>query len=228
VHAPADCAWLFQNAFVSSRWRLLWEGYRRWFDEVDLTDVYGYYRLQVQLMLADRPGRRLVAKWPFHLWALDALLRAFPDARIVQIHRDPAVCAASYMSLQRMAGRRLPPDVVDAVAAATIPELLTRAERARRAHPADHFIDVGYAELCSDPLGAVRRIYDRLGAPLGPDAERRMRRWLADNPQHKHGRHDYDTDRADVAAVRERCADYYRSYERLLAAAPRDREARTP
>jgi hypothetical protein len=40
-------------------------------------------------------AERWVLKSPGHLWALDALLAVYPDARIVQTHRDPLQVIAS-------------------------------------------------------------------------------------------------------------------------------------
>ena len=76
-------------------------------------------------------------------------------------------------------------------------------------------MDVQYAELLSDPIAAVRRVYDHLGVALSAEAETRMRAWLAAHPQNRHGTHRYQLDdfeltRADVdrafTAYRERFA----------------------
>ena len=38
-------------------------------------------------------------KSPLHLYSIDALLAVFPDARIIQTHRDPGTVAGSGCSL---------------------------------------------------------------------------------------------------------------------------------
>jgi hypothetical protein len=93
--------------------------------------------------------------------------------------------------------------------------MVAAALEARAAAPADTFLDVAYADLVADPLGAMRRVYAWLDRPLLPAAEAAMRAFLAANPQHKHGRHrywleDFGLDPRDVerrfAAYRERFA----------------------
>ncbi len=43
-------------------------------------------------------------------------------------------------------------------------------------------------------MATVRRIYAQFMMPLTPAAERRMRKFLAENQQDKHGRHHYAPD----------------------------------
>ena len=42
---------------------------------------------------------RLALKDPFHMWHLDALLAVYPDATIIQLHREPAEIVPSFASL---------------------------------------------------------------------------------------------------------------------------------
>ena len=53
-------------------------------------------------------------------------------------------------------------------------------------------VDVDLKELHTDPMAAVRRIYDAFGLVLAPASEAKMRRWLADNGREKHGKNAYD------------------------------------
>jgi hypothetical protein len=72
-----------------------------------------------------------------------------------------------------------------------------------------------FAELVADPIEMARRIYDNFGLDLDDAAERRMHRFLADNPQGKHGKHSYRLEQfaLDPEVERERFRfyqDFYR------------------
>jgi hypothetical protein len=71
-----------------------------------------------------------------------------------------------------------------------------------------------FADLVKDPIAMVARIYEHFGLELGSDAERRMRAFLADNPQGKHGRHSYTLEEfgLDRAVERERYRFYQEHY----------------
>jgi Mn-dependent DtxR family transcriptional regulator len=72
------------------------------------------------------------------------------------------------------------------------------------------FVDVHYRDTLADPIGTVRRIYDAFGFELSDDAERRMRAYMADNQQHKHGQHRYTLEQfsLDAEETRARFATY--------------------
>ena len=137
-------------------------------------------------------------KAPAHLYALDALLAIYPDALIVQTHRDPRMVLGSVasltLSLQSAFAEPLDPAEIGREVLQSWTEGLERGMHVRHSGPAgaERFFDVNYQQLLADPIGTVRRIYAHFGLPLTAAAEDRMRSHLNDNPQHKHGRHAYD------------------------------------
>jgi hypothetical protein len=129
-----------------------------------------------------------------HAYALETLLELFPDACVVQTHRDLAQVIPSLCSL-RLIGRGVyseDPDPRRVVGEASdhVLRLLRGALRARERHPGRVY-DLAYRDLVADPHGVVRRINEHFGLPLSAAAEEAMRVWLANNPQGKHGRHRY-------------------------------------
>jgi hypothetical protein len=81
--------------------------------------------------------------------------------------------------------------------------------------PPDRVVDVHYGAFMADPFGTIRTIYDRLGAELTPDAEARMRTFLAENRADKHGAHEYsfaDTG-LDAASVRDQARRYVEYFD---------------
>ena len=101
---PDECLKLIENTFTSPHFLLYfhipsyWDWLRR--QGVDVSaKVYEYHRRQLQLIGRGNSDIRWVLKAPVHLFFLDALLRIYPDARIIYLHRDPAVAIPSFCSL---------------------------------------------------------------------------------------------------------------------------------
>ena len=205
------CSVLFHNEYhVPS--------YQDWLDDpaFDWAPVYAFHRRQLQHLQWRNPRERWVLKTGAHMWALDALLATYPDACVVQTHRDPVKVATSYASLTTLV-RAMASDAVDphAVAADWTPRLARALERAMDVRdagrvPAERFHDVSFPALISDPMKVVEGIYERFGIALSGEAADRMRRFIADNPQGKHGVHRYAPAEygLDVPALRARFARY--------------------
>ncbi len=73
--------------------------YSRWLAQQDWTPAYLRHRKNLQLIGLNDPGKRWVLKNPSHLFALDALMAAYPDALVIQTHRAPSTIIASMCSL---------------------------------------------------------------------------------------------------------------------------------
>src|SRR6185295_10299857 len=148
-------------------------------------------------------------------WALDALLAVYPDAHIVQTHRDPLTVIASLASLVAVL-RGMASDAVDPVAIGAewterLAAGLERSMAVRAGVPDDgRIFDMPFAEFIRDEIGMVRRIYAHFGRTLDVEAEGRMRRFLAANPKDRHGAHRYTLGSAglDPATERRRYAAY--------------------
>jgi hypothetical protein len=194
--------------------------YQAWLESADLRWVYASHRRLLQYFQWKTPAATWALKSPGHLWALDALLAEYPDARIVQTHRDPLKVLASLTSLVTVL-RSLASDTIDPrEIARDWSERLARGlartmrVRAERALPASQVLDVHFGEFMADQIGMVRRIYAHFGLTLSGEAEARMRRFLAENPSDKHGAHTYTLAAAglDADVERRRFADYQQHF----------------
>lgn len=188
--------------------------YIRWLDEQDLVPGYVSMRRQLQVLSLHVRRDYWVLKAPAHLFGLDALLKVFPDASIVQTHRDPRKVIPSVAALA-LGIRGLTADPVDVHGLGTgflsaLAKAPNRAIDARAAAGPERFFDVRYEAFVADPIGTVDAICRYFGYVFTPEYEAGARRYLAENPQHKHGVHRYGLDdfNLDGAAVDETFARY--------------------
>jgi hypothetical protein len=192
--------------------------YTAWYEGGDHVAAYRHHRRLLGLVGGADP-RRWILKYPVHLKHLGALLAVYPDACIVQTHRDPAQVMASYVEL--IAGFRAIFEAdIDrrAIAQEQLEVWATGAERAiavRAQHDPAQFHDVVFADFVADPIAAVRGIYARFDLELSADAERRMRAWQGGDPDGAHARPRRAADDLGLprAAVLERFAGYMRHFD---------------
>lgn len=171
-----------------------------WLDEQDQLPGYQYLArllqfLQWQHRQQGRARDRWVLKSPHHLGFLPELFRVFPDATVVQTHRDPmdsipSICSLCFQ-LETMGCDSSDPKATGAHWSAGWATYLDRALAYRNEGHADRFLDLWFLDSVRDPVGTVARVYEFLGRELTPIAEQKMRRWTEDNAREKRASHSY-------------------------------------
>lgn len=191
--------------------------YRRWADQQDMGTWYAFLRRLLQLFQWQdgSPAKPWLLKAPEHMGYLELLFETFPDATIVETHRDPVTAIAS-IAVLTVASRRMYTDEPEPEEAGRFTldhwggSLRTLVAR-RPELEADHsFVDAPYREITGAAMGLIERIYAAAGLNLTDEARAAMRAWEADNPQGKHGQHRYALDEAglDEDTVRAAFAAY--------------------
>jgi Sulfotransferase family len=190
-------------------------GYMRWLlNEADMAPAYRWHRAFLQHLQTDDRPRRWLLKAPAHTWHLPALLAEYPDAVVIQLHRDPLRVVASVSGLVTYLRTAVSEGRTPAETAAEYVEplldALARAEQARDSGllTPNQVIDIGYRDFVADPLRTVHGIYDRLGIPLSATAEQAMRDFLAACPAHTGSRYGFAETGLDAGALRGRVQGY--------------------
>ena len=217
-----ECWQLLRQSLTSVSYECLarLDGYSSWLVDVDWVPAYRRHRRNLQLIGANDPDRRWVLKNPSHLFALDALLEVYPDAVVVQTHRDPRKSMASMCSLAHRTAAdwstRFTPEYIGASQLDLWARGVETFDAARARHEADPasratFLDVTHRELLDDPAGCVERVYAATGVELSDDVraavEAENARSLSGDraPTHRYTLADYGL---SEEAIAERFAGY--------------------
>jgi hypothetical protein len=149
--------------------------YADWLKTADRVPAYERFRRNLQLIGSSEPEKRWVLKNPSHLPSLPALFEVFPDALVVQTHRDPLVTVPSACSLSATSTRGWSDVFVGEVIGQDIlrqQAAEVAAARAARAHlPSKQILDVQYDDLVADPVGTARFVHESFDLPWGEEIE---------------------------------------------------------
>jgi hypothetical protein len=194
---PQECVSMLSTELASVAFQLLYRvpSYSRWLhEEADLAAVYRGHRRWLQLLQWRCPGR-WVLKSPCHLWHLRALVAAYPDALLVQTHRDPLKVLSSLTSLATTL-RKLASDAIDPHAIAREwshwnAVAYEHAVRARTEGWIDpqRVLDLHFTDFVGDPFATLERLYAFAGLDFTPEAQRLMRSYWEAHPADEHGKH---------------------------------------
>lgn len=221
---PQECGMMLETAFQGINPTMLFRlpGYYEWYRQADTRFGYQVHRMWLQHLSWKNPRRRWVLKVQEHAYHLPELLSIYPDAILVQPHRDPVTVMASISRLIEVI-RCVSFETIDRAALGQ--ELLhlwhdgqVASMAWRKANPQVKVLDLRFRDIVADPVAAVRRVYDHAGMDFTPESERAVSNWWAANPSDKHGQHRYEL--ADYGLTREQVetvyADYIEAYGAFL------------
>lgn len=165
--------------------------YEAFLRSADLTPAYTWQRRFLQHLQLEDPGKRWVLKSPDHVYGLKALFAVFPDAVIIQTHRNPVEVLKSSADLTRVLrglyGWPADPEEIQTRETKMLAEGTERFIEFRDSHPelAARFIDVKYTELVAEPVATVRSIYERLQSPWPESLAERLRNLVANRSRYR-------------------------------------------
>ena len=194
---PQECIAITAQAVRSLRFLVTYRlpDYADYLAQTDMRPAYHWHRNFLQQLQHGQPSLRWVLKAPGHLADLDALLAEYPDAVVIQTHRDPVQTIPSLASLRLNMRRAFArdPDATEigAEVSAYWHDALQRCQRVRDTSAAERFVDVCYDDLMRDPAATLASVSAQIGLPWRSEDAQRLQLYLQQNPQGKHGRHNY-------------------------------------
>jgi hypothetical protein len=194
--SPHECVGIHSYTMLSEEFVITCRipAYEAFLREGNLGPAYAWQKRFLQYLQLSGSPRNWILKSPEHVYGLDHLLSVFPDAVIIQTHRNPLDVLRSSLQLNEVLERMFayPGDRAQTRIreARSLIESMDSIRLFREAHPefAGRFIDVQYDDLVSDPLEVVRQIYQRLHRHLAAPASEKIQRLAARRSRYK-GRH---------------------------------------
>jgi hypothetical protein len=220
---PDECHWLFWPSFVFPAAMVL-PLYHDWMRDLPAEpydDAYQYYRMALQMLEWQRPvpaGGHWVLKSPLHLWALDAIARAVPEASFIQTHRSldavlPSFCSLVATLVNNMSDA-LVPEKMGPYAMQLARETIDRFTVARQSIDPARLLDLPFDLLAADPRTAVRKVYAHFDFEFSPAYDQRLQAYLADETNRTPAPHAYSPEQfgLDRDAILEAFRDYHEAF----------------
>ena len=215
---PQECVAMLASSFNSDQWGIQFycPTYRRWALQQNMADDYQWHYRFLQHLQVDFAKPRWLLKTPMHIAYLDTLIAQYPDATIVQTHRDPIDVMGSVSSLactlHSVFSDDIDPVTVAAEEVRHFSAVIARGMQQRDAiADADRrFCDVQFNDLISRPLSVIETIYQHFDVELTNETRNRMQRYLDHRPRDKHGTHSYTLEEFGLDKARD--GQYFQDY----------------
>jgi hypothetical protein len=194
-------------------------GYVEWLLQTDMRETYEYHKQVLKLLQWHCKPSLWHLRTPVHMFALDAFVETYPDAKFLWSHRDPAKVLGSVCSLiayiRSWSSDYTDPAELGAEQLAWWVEGMGRAMDFRRKFGDDRFVDVSFADLQTDSVRTVADSYDKLGLTFTDAARAKVREWADGHKPGQRGMHNYEL--ADYGLteeqVREAFGEYLATYD---------------
>ena len=179
---PQECGAILGYCFQSNVFLDMFTipSYETWLRSRNLDWAYQFHAEFLKHLQWQCPAERWILKSSDHLHALETLVRIYPEARFVFLHRHPLKVLQAACNQMALLKGVFSLDInlhqLGSYEAHCLHDKIDKIIKFREDHA--HFesrcIDVGYRNLASNPVGTVRAIYSHFGLPLGHEAESRM------------------------------------------------------
>ena len=204
--SPQECTEIQAHVFQSLRFSSTYNipSYRKWLDDHGYRAAYGFHKRFLQHLQHQHGRQQWILKSPDHVFALDAMLSTYPDARVVFVHRDPIKVLPSNAHLIEIIrapfttridrweiGRQLTADLASGAAN------MIEAARTGRI-PSSRLFHLYFSDLVSRPLDSILRLYRHFGLSITASAAERISRRIAVQPTGGYARNAYRFERHNI------------------------------
>jgi omega-hydroxy-beta-dihydromenaquinone-9 sulfotransferase len=175
--------------------------FRRYFDLTELTpreyQTWHAAFLRFLKKLTIRKNKPIVLKSPSHTFRIPVLLKMFPEAKFVYIYRDPYAVFNSGVHLRRTLflenGLGTPYyDSLEDDVLQVYSQCFETYESTKHLIPPSHLHEVRFEDLESDPLGQMKRVYEKIGLTSWPLVEPLIRQQVPELTQYKKNKYQMD------------------------------------
>lgn len=227
---PQECTEITAQVFQSLRYDTTFRipSYLAWQDQHGHSFAYRFHKrfLQhLQHQSGDDPDAvQWVLKCPDHVFALDAIRRTYPDARIVFVHRDPLKVLPSVAKLteilrQPFTRAQNKPEIGAQVTGRWhqgVEAMMQAADAGGATSDSGLSIcHIQYRDLTADPLGTIQRMYHHFDMDLNADATAAIAQEMSRAERGGYGRNVYRFSDHGLDATRER--RFFSSYMKRFA-----------
>ena len=152
------------------------------------------YRFYLKKLTYASDGKQLVLKNPPNTARVELLLKLFPDAKFIHIHRNPYEVFPSTM---KMYTHLIPPFFLqepnppnpEQFILDLYQEMHAKYFKERKLIPEGNLIEIGYNEFLKDPLKAVEKIYKELSLPSFNSSKEAFQKYIDSQRTYKTNTH---------------------------------------
>jgi len=192
--------------------------YQEYLMNADFTSGFLWHSKFLKVLENRKKPLRWLLKDPNHIEHLPEILRIYPEANFIHIHRDPMESVGSICSITSKVRSGFAKNIDNLeIGNNTLDywqNALNKHLNDRENIPEEKIFNIQYSDLINDPLKQVRRIYSHFDYDLTEEVELFMKSFLTKPPKLKEGKHRYKLEDFGLSSklVKERLDKYFKEF----------------
>ena len=181
--------------------------------------VFMWHKRFFQALELNGKPKRWLLKDPSHIGHLPEILKTYPNAKFIHIHRDPTDSVGSFCSLTKNVRSAFSRKVNTNDIGKTVIDFwnhnLNKGIEDRRQLSSNQIIDINYHDFIQSPLNQIKNVYLQLGFDMTIETENNIESYLSQNQGNTKSDHQYSLDEfgLDKKIIKDQFRDYMLNYD---------------
>ena len=188
--------------------------YAEYLKSCSFESVFLWHKRFLQVLeLTERPKRWLL-KDPSHIGHIPEILSAYPNAKFINIHRDPVESIGSFCSLTKNVRLGFTKSVNNERIGEMVLDFwrhkLYKGMIDKENLHSDQIANISYYQFINNPISSVKKAYSKIGLDMDIKTENGMEEYLAKQKNLKKEKHSYTLEEFGLTSkiVEERFQEY--------------------
>jgi len=185
LDGPEECTPILMQGFSTQAFAGMFDApeYSTWLNTVSQDENYQHHKKVLQTLQWKYPGQRWLLKSPDHLAGIDSILKIYPDACFIHLHRDPVQSVTSWASLNQVFRsiymKSVDPKILGEQVLDRLGNDMDNYILHRKKYKPEQFFDLYYQDLIHDPIKSIEEIYQHFSLDFSAVVSQKMKKFLA-------------------------------------------------
>ena len=187
--------------------------------ECSFDSVFDWHKKFFQALELSGKPKRWLLKDPSHIGHLPEILKTYPNAKFIHIHRDPSESVGSFCSLTKNVRSAFTRKIDTHVIGQTVIDFwnhnLEKGMSDRKSLSDNQIVDIQYDEFINNPIEVIKHTYSQLNFDMNIATENNIQNYLIKDKEITKLKHKYSLEEYGLSKqiIKSQFRDYMLNYD---------------
>ena len=193
--------------------------YIEYLKDCSFESVFMWHKRFFQMLEVNGRPKRWLLKDPSHIGHIPEILSTYPNAKFINIHRNPHESVGSFCSLTKNIRSAFTTNVDSKEIGNMLLDFwqhnLNRGIIEKQKLLPEQVADISYSNFIKDPLNIIKNVYAKLGIDMNIETENKMKQYLINQSNIRKQQHTYSLNEFGLSdeKVNHHFKNYMMNYE---------------